>query len=68
MLNAIEFGISYYLPERHAPIPTPAPGALPDINEHPILDTGLTQAETMVITEVYIFMLPSLFGVIALFK
>ncbi|XP_052797585.1 integrin alpha-6-like [Mya arenaria] len=52
VLNPIEFGISYNLPERTEPIPTTSPGALPDINEHPILDTGLTQAETMVISKV----------------
>ncbi|WAQ93721.1 ITA6-like protein [Mya arenaria] len=51
VLNPIEFGISYNLPERTEPIPTTSPGALPDINEHPILDTGLTQAETMVISK-----------------
>ena len=52
VLSSIEFGISYRLPERTEPIPTPYPGALPDINAYPILDAGLTQEETMVITTV----------------
>ncbi|XP_052246976.1 integrin alpha-6-like isoform X2 [Dreissena polymorpha] len=52
VLTALTFGISYRLPERTAPASTPAPGALPDINEFPILDAGLTESETMIFTEV----------------
>ena len=52
VLSSLEFGISYSLPERTTPIPTPYPGALPDINAYPILDAGLTQEETMLITTV----------------
>ena len=52
VVSTLEFGISYRLPERTEPIPTPFPGALPDINTYPILDAGLTGEESMVITTV----------------
>lgn len=52
VVSTLEFGISYRLPERTEPIPTPFPGALPDINTYPILDAGLTGQESMVITKV----------------
>ncbi|KAL4222473.1 Integrin alpha [Mactra antiquata] len=49
VLSAIEFGIQYRLPERTSPISTPRPGALPDINDFPILDAGINQAESSMV-------------------
>lgn len=55
MLSAIEFGISYKLPEKAPPV-SRSPGELPDINDFPVLDAGINTAESqMVFTQVMFY-------------
>ncbi|KAK3590412.1 hypothetical protein CHS0354_022534 [Potamilus streckersoni] len=52
VLNSLEFKIMYSLPEPASAPPTPSQGALPDINNYPILDAGVTREKAFFTAEV----------------